>query len=157
MLTETSQAGQHTLRVRLSHPEVWTTIYALSRKPASAGTSAADPKVKHISTDLLAGVNSIRSAMASDGVKDVDHNFFTAHKENSDEGLWSGQKEMWDENGKMFEDFLIVFERLQKGRRKRVVLQTGSKHYGHFGEVLAPCREEDPRLDDGPYAETLSF
>ena len=49
LLTETS--GQHILRVLLSHPEVWATIYALSRKPAPAETSAAVPRVKHISTE----------------------------------------------------------------------------------------------------------
>lgn len=112
----------------------------------------------HINTDFLGGAESIHAAMQAGGVKDADYVFFATYKENSDEGLWSGQKEMWDENGKMLEDFLVALEQLQKGRCKRVVLQTGAKHYGvQFGEVMAPCREEDLRVDDGPYAGTLNF
>jgi hypothetical protein len=115
--------------------------------------------VKHIGVDFLSGASSIQSALEKGGVKDVDYVFYTAYKENSDKGLWSGQKEMYQENGQMLEDFLVALEKVNgKGRCKRVVLQTGGKHYGvHFGEVKAPGREEDPRVDDGPYKDSPNF
>jgi hypothetical protein len=97
--------------------------------------------------------------MEKGGVKNVDYVFFAAYKENSDNGLWSGQKEMYEENGKMLEDFLIALDKVNgHGRTKRVVIQTGGKAYGmQFGELKAPCIESDPRVDDGVYKDTLNF
>ena len=92
--------------------------------------------MEHISVDLLSGVDSIAKALQEGNVNNVDYVFFTAYKESSEEGLWSGQQQMWDENGKMLEDFLVALHEVngkEKGKEdkkaekklKRVVLQTG--------------------------------
>ncbi|KAA8903649.1 hypothetical protein FN846DRAFT_891059 [Sphaerosporella brunnea] len=41
---------------------------------------------------------------------------------------------------------------------KRVIIQTGGKHYGmQFGQAKVPCKEDYPRVNDGPYKDTLNF
>lgn len=123
-------SGQHLLSVLLGRPDVWTKIYALSRSAPPKNSPAADRRMKHIPVDFLAGKDVIAQKLSESGVKwggDSDiYAFYMAYKEHSQEGLWSGQKEMWDDNGAMFEGFLGA---LGKGV-KRIVLQTGGKYYG---------------------------
>lgn len=59
----------------------------------------------------------------------------------------------------MLEDFLISLKSVNgNGRVKRVVLQTGAKHYGHhYGQVSGESREEDRRVDDGPFKDNWNF
>lgn len=152
-------SGQHIIRVLLSHPETWKRIISISRRPAEANTPAADSRVEHISLDLLSGTSTISEALKSGNVKDVDYVFFTAYKEHSTDGIWSGQKEMWEDNGKMLEDFLISLEEVNgHGRMKRIVLQTGCKHYGaHYGQLAGEAQENDPWPNDGPYEGLYNF
>lgn len=66
---------------------------------------------------------------------------------------------MWDDNGKMLEDFLVALEQVNgNGRMKRVVLQTGAKHYGvHLGEIAGEAQEDDRTPSDGPYEGVYNF
>ncbi|TGZ80324.1 hypothetical protein EX30DRAFT_320228 [Ascodesmis nigricans] len=153
-------SGQHLNRVLLSHPDIWTRIISISRRPAEPNTPAADPRVEHIPLDLLSGTSTIATALKSHNVQNVDYVFFTAYKEHSTpDGIWSGQQEMWDDNGKMLEDFLVALEQVNgNGRMKRIVLQTGAKHYGvHYGEIAGEAQEDWPWPTDGPYEGLINF
>jgi nucleoside-diphosphate-sugar epimerase len=122
-------SGQHLLSVLLSHPDVWTKIYALSRSAPPKNSPAADKRVTHVPVDFLSGKDAIAQKLADAGVQwgsgDI-FAFYMAYKEHSKDGLWSGQKEMWNDNGAMFEGFLGA---LGDGVQ-RIVLQTGGKYYG---------------------------
>lgn len=123
-------SGQHLISALLQHPETWTKIYALSRSPPAKGSPSADPRVTHVPVDFLGGPDKISQALKDAGVKwgkdEKIYAFYMAYKEHSKDGLWSGQKEMWEDNGAMFEGFLGA---LGEGLR-RIVLQTGGKAYG---------------------------
>lgn len=66
---------------------------------------------------------------------------------------------MWEDNGKMLEDFLVSLEEVNgHGRMKRIVLQTGCKHYGaHYGQLAGEAQEDDPWPTDGPYEGLYNF
>lgn len=125
-------SGQSLLRVLLSRPDVWTKIYALSRSSAPPNTPAADSRVTHVSIDLLSGKEAVAEKVKQAGIPKVEgdvYAFYMAYKEHSQKGLWSGQQEMWDDNGAMFETFLAA---LPSDSVKRIVLQTGAKNYGRL-------------------------
>ncbi|RFU25892.1 hypothetical protein B7463_g10428, partial [Scytalidium lignicola] len=133
-------SGQYMLRLLAKYPERWTKIYALSRRPPQGFNS---PQIKHVSVDLLAGVDSIQQVLETENVSG-DYVFFFAYKESpSDDGkLWGGQEQMVIDNSKMLRDLILA---LRERPFKRLVLQTGAKHYGiHIGPTVLPCKEDDP-------------
>ena len=92
----TGVSGQYMLRLLAKHPQRWTKVFSLSRRPPQ-GIDA--PQIQHVSVDLLAGVDSIQQALEVANVS-ADYVFFFAYKESSgDDGkLWGGQDQMVVEN-----------------------------------------------------------
>ncbi|KAF2092511.1 NAD dependent epimerase/dehydratase family protein-like protein [Rhizodiscina lignyota] len=135
-------SGQYMLRLLSKHPQRWTKIFALSRRPPH-GFDA--PHIQHVSIDLLGGVDSIQRTLDAVNVS-ADYVFFFAYKESSGaEGeLWGGQDQMVIDNGQMLRDFILA---MKNRPFKRLVLQTGAKHYGiHIGPAISPSKEDDPRV-----------
>lgn len=89
-------SGQYMLRVLSKHPERWSKIYSLSRRPPQG---VEGPQIKHISIDLLGGVEKIRSKLESEGAS-ADYIFFFAYKESAGEDgkIWGNQQQMVIDN-----------------------------------------------------------
>ncbi|RGP78261.1 aldo-keto reductase family [Fusarium longipes] len=136
-------SGQHMLRVLAKHPDRWSKIYALSRRPPQGLFDA--PHIQSVALDFLSGTDNIRKTLKANSITKVDYVFFFAYKESSGSGeLWGGQEQMVQENGQMLEDFIHAMDGISI---KRIILQTGAKNYGvHIGPTLMPSREDDPRV-----------
>lgn len=117
-------SGQHMLRVLARHPDRWTKIYALSRRPSQGLFKA--PNIEHVSLDLLSGVDNIKKTLEENNITKVDHVFYLAYKETtgSEGSLWGGHEQRVEDNGKMLEDFIHAMEGISF---ERIVLQTGAK------------------------------
>jgi len=62
------------------------------------------------------------------------------------EGLWSDTDEMTRQNTLLLSNFLSALK-IATITPRRIVLQTGAKHYGvHLGPTLTPEEEDDPRM-----------
>ncbi|KAK7552503.1 hypothetical protein IWX49DRAFT_129680 [Phyllosticta citricarpa] len=140
-------SGQHMLRVLGQSSTRWSKIYSVSRRPPPGALPA---NVTHISVDFLGTPDSIADALRSAGVQHVDHVFFFSYIQVAPEPgqpLWSsGAEAMCVKNTELLANFLSALSHASLIPR-RVMLQTGAKHYGaHIGPGKVPQEETDPRV-----------
>lgn len=97
-------------------------------------------KVRHIAVDLLDTADVARKLA---GLGDATHVFYAAFQAGA--GAASGYAANIAPNRDMLVNAVGAVERAAPGL-ERVVLVTGTKHYGtHLGPFETPAREEDPR------------
>lgn len=146
-------SGYHMVKVLSSAPERWSKIYCLSRRPPpdyffeELGEGAA--RVEHVEADFLDSSGAIGKALKSK-ISKVDHVFFFSFATTPQKGevlaMWSDA----DALAKLNTDLLVNFTNGLKDaglKPKRVLLQTGAKHYGfHIGPATNPSFETDKRV-----------
>lgn len=147
-------SGYHMVRVLAAAPERWSKIYCLSRRPppsnffADLGEGAQ--RVTHIPVDFLAETTEIADKLKS-VIEKVDYVCFFSYMQPPQEGnilgMWSDAEELARVNGTLLKNFIAGLQ--QSGLQpKRILLQTGAKHYGfHIGPATNPSFESDPRID----------
>ena len=134
-------SGQAMLKVLLRHPERWTSIYAISQGPKLAG-GIIGSQVHYIAVNFLDSTEHIARILKANNVKS-GHCFFFSYKESADPLI------MEQENSAMLQNFIDA-SYLADIAIKRLVLQTGGKHYGvHQGPFRIPAKESDERLNLG--------
>lgn len=147
----TGISGFNTLRSLLESPSRWGKIYAVSRSPPPAEmlsllTPTQQSHLQHVSIDLTGSAEKTADALRTSGVKHADHVFFFGYihpkgKSAMDPGL---ARELVETNAPLFENFLRALP-LAGIAPKRILLQTGGKHYGcHIGRARLPYVESDP-------------
>lgn len=147
----TGISGFSTLRCLLDTPHRWRTVYALSRSPPSPGMwSLLSPeqqaRVQHVPTDLTQSADEISASLKKGGAQKVDHVFFYGyihpHGKNAMDPNMADA--LIEANVPIFEKFLEALDKT-KVVPKRILLQTGGKHYGgHIGRAHRPFVESDP-------------
>ncbi|KIM93846.1 hypothetical protein OIDMADRAFT_45980 [Oidiodendron maius Zn] len=140
-------SGQHMLRVLMQSPERWTKIICISRRPPYIDGEI--PKIaEHIALDFLNTPHEIAKVLLERGVQ-ADYVFFFSYVQvEPDPGspIWSNAKEMCRINTLLLSNFLESLS-LASIKPRRIMLQTGAKHYGgQFGPNLSPQEESDPRV-----------
>lgn len=71
--------------------------------------------------------------------------------------MWSNSEELDEVNSKILENFLEALP-MSGIQPRRIVLQTGTKHYGtHLGPTVVPISESDPRLPSPPYPANFYY
>jgi nucleoside-diphosphate-sugar epimerase len=143
-------SGFATLRCLLDHPERWSKIYLVSRRPPSPALLKLLPKgtennIQHIPIDLQSEVAAIAKQLY--GVK-ADYIFYYAYLQPPPPpgaAVWSNDKELVQVNAAMLQKFLDAS--VMAGiKPKRFMLQTGAKNYGgHVGRARTPNLESDPQ------------
>ncbi|KAL0254862.1 hypothetical protein SLS55_009386 [Diplodia seriata] len=143
-------SGQHMLRVLAQNPQRWSKIYCLSRRPPTIPEGL--PQIEHISMDFLKSPDFIAKLLKSHRVR-ADYVFFYSYIQvppKDGQGLWSNAEEMAIVNTELFSNFLSALN-LADIKPRRVLLQTGAKHYGvHLGPPKVPQEESDPRVTIEP-------
>ncbi|KAF2171853.1 hypothetical protein M409DRAFT_18086 [Zasmidium cellare ATCC 36951] len=148
----TGISGFNTLRCLLDSPQRWKTIYALSRKPPteemwSLMTPEQQARVQHVPIDLSKSADETSTTLEQAGVRSVDHVFFYGyiHPKGKSAMDPSMADALIETNVPIFEKFLQALE-IRNIAPKRILLQTGGKHYGvHVGRARTPFIESDPR------------
>lgn len=144
-------SGHHMLRVLSKHPERWSAVYSVARKPLSY-TNQLGENVKHVSADLLDDPSTTAEKLKAQGVR-ADYVFFFAYLQPSPPPgapLWSNVEEMCNVNAKLLQNCLDALV-LADIKPKRFLLQTGAKQYAYnCGAALAPSEESDPRVHVEP-------
>ena len=147
-------SGYHMVKALSSAPERWSKIYCLSRRPPpdyffeELGDGAS--RVEHVEADFLDDSGSIGKELKKK-ISKVDHVFFfsfaTTQQKGQVLGMWSDA----DALAKLNTDLLVNFLTGLKDaglKPKRVLLQTGAKHYGfHIGPATNPSFETDKRVE----------
>lgn len=145
-------SGYHLVRALSSAPGRWSKVYALSRRPppqnffTDLGDGAA--RVEHVSVDFLGDPSKVAEALSK--ISHVDHAFFFSYTQPAQKGgvlgMWSEAEELAKINSHLMDTFLEGLK--QSGLKpKRILLQTGAKHYGfHMGPATSPSFESDPRI-----------
>ncbi|EON64875.1 hypothetical protein W97_04109 [Coniosporium apollinis CBS 100218] len=140
-------SGQHMLRVLAQSPERWSKIYCLSRRPPAI-PGGLPSNAKHIPLDFLKEPQEIADVLKKEDVK-ADYVFFYSYiqvEPKEGQGLWSNAEEMCEVNTKLLRNFLEALP-LASVKPRRIMLQTGAKHYGlHLGPTSVPQEETDPRV-----------
>ena len=135
-------SGQAMLKLLLKSPRRWATIFAISQGESPIGV-ATDPRVQYIAADFLDKPDSIASLLKAKAVTSGQC-FFFSYKDSTDPLV------MQQVNGAMLKNFINATH-IADAIPKRIVLQTGGKHYGvHQGTFSIPAEESDLRLDLGP-------
>ncbi|KAK2756120.1 hypothetical protein FQN54_005528 [Arachnomyces sp. PD_36] len=142
-------SGDHMMRVLSESPQRWTNIYALSRRPPVVDRKW-ETDVKHVSMDFLnSSPEELARQLKEGGVK-ADYVFFFSYIQAPPKkggGLWSDADAMVEKNVPLLSNLLQALK-LSSITPKRIMLQTGAKHYGvHLGPTLAPQEESDPRIN----------
>ncbi|KAL3471422.1 hypothetical protein BJX99DRAFT_266740 [Aspergillus californicus] len=120
---------EHLVREPLSK---WSKIIITSRRPLKM--FHLDSRVEFIALDFLDTKETIVEKI-KDICKDVTHAFFTSYIHNND------FSKLHEKNGPLFRNFLESVDEACPDL-KRVVLQTGGKHYGfQFRDVTMPLVE----------------
>ncbi|GAO50907.1 hypothetical protein SAICODRAFT_91654 [Saitoella complicata NRRL Y-17804] len=142
-------SGVHMLRILSKAPERWSEIHSLSRRPLQENFGE---NVKHTAVDFLdTSPEEIAEKLKEGNVKG-DYVFFFAYVQPREEGqgLWSMAEKMCEVNGKLLSNFLAALT-IADIHPKRIILQTGAKHYGyHLGPAKCPSHETDSRVDIEP-------
>ncbi|PIA92773.1 3-oxo-Delta(4,5)-steroid 5-beta-reductase [Cercospora beticola] len=143
-------SGFHALRALLDSPERWSTIYILSRSPlpekmVALLTEDQRQRTKHVSVNLQGDAEEVAQSLKDAHVK-PDYIFFysymTAENENAMDAKVS--QKLCDLNVPLINNLLQALPKADI-HPKRILLQTGGKHYGvHIGRVRNPVRESDP-------------
>ncbi|KAK5050884.1 hypothetical protein LTR84_003443 [Exophiala bonariae] len=140
--------GAYFVRV-LSQSPLWKEIFAISR---TAPQGPLPSHVHHVAIDLLQDPAAIAEAFKRNKIR-PDYVFFAAYIQPppiSGKGLWSDEEEIERINVLLLKNLLESLE-AAACRPKRIVLQTGGKHYGpHLGPPLSPMEETDPRYLRNP-------
>ncbi|GME40666.1 nad dependent epimerase dehydratase family protein [Neofusicoccum parvum] len=140
-------SGQHMLRVLAQNPQRWSKIYCLSRRPPAI-PEGLPPQAEHISLDFLKEPDYIARALEKHKVR-ADYVFFYSYIQvppKDGQGLWSNAEDMAIVNTQLLSNFLGALD-LANITPRRVMLQTGAKHYGvHLGPARVPQEENDPRV-----------
>lgn len=141
------------VKVLSNAPERWRKIYCLSRRPPpdyffqELGEGAS--RVEHVEVDFLDTSGAIGKALKAK-VPKVDHVFFFSFATTPQKGQVLGMWSDADALAKLNNDLLVNFTNGLKDaglKPKRVLLQTGAKHYGfHIGPATNPSFETDPRV-----------
>ncbi|KAK3652638.1 hypothetical protein LTR56_002003 [Elasticomyces elasticus] len=143
-------SGSEIVNALAAAPERWEKIYALSRRPPTND----NPRVHGIAVDFLdSSPEEIASSLKQSGVK-ADYVFYTSYMQpatREGQGLWSNTDELDEINVKLFTNFLEALA-IAKIIPKRILLQTGGKHYAlHHGPTTVPMTEGTPN-DRYPHA-----
>ncbi|KZL74306.1 NAD dependent epimerase dehydratase family protein [Colletotrichum tofieldiae] len=129
------------------NPAQWKTVYAMSRSKKGKCPS----NVKHSFIDLTGSADEMAKNLQ--GVK-AEYVFFAAYLQKDSE------KENWDVNGDMLQNFLTALEKTGATKKvKRILLVTGAKQYGvHLGVPKNPMEESDPwQRDDPPFPPNFYY
>ncbi|KAL4960380.1 SDR family oxidoreductase [Aspergillus stella-maris] len=156
-------SGYNMVRVLAAAPERWEKIYCLSRgEPSESffedlGLGAGDgeglkgvrERVEHVAVDFMDGGEEIARAL-KERIPRVDHVFFFSYSQPAQEGnvlgMWSDAKALTQVNATLLSNFLSALK-ISSLNPKRILLQTGAKHYGfHIGPATNPSFESDPRV-----------
>ncbi|PVH72836.1 NAD(P)-binding protein [Cadophora sp. DSE1049] len=146
-------SGYHMVKVLAAALERWEKIYCLSRRPPPDyffdGLGEGASRVKHVSADFLDEPENIAKTL-KELISHVDHVFFFSYMQPTQKGgilsMWSDADALADVNAKLINNFLQSL-RLSNLTPKRVLLQTGAKHYGfHMGPATSPSFETDSRV-----------
>ena len=145
-------SGYHLVRVLSAAPERWSKIYCLSRRPPPENfyTDLGDgaSRVEHINVDFLGDPAKVAEALSK--IDRVEYAFFFSYTQPAQKGgvlgMWSEADELAKTNSQLLDTFLGGLK--QSGLKpKRILLQTGAKHYGfHMGPATSPSFESDPRI-----------
>ncbi|KAL4797711.1 hypothetical protein BDV19DRAFT_387139 [Aspergillus venezuelensis] len=158
-------SGYNMVRVLAAAPERWRKIYCLSRSEPSEsfftdlGLGVGDGKdtrgvrkrVEHVAVDFMNGKEEIARVLRGRiQVEKVDHIFFFSYSQPPQEGnvlgMWSDAKALTRVNATLLSNFLLALK-ISSLHPKRILLQTGAKHYGfHIGPATNPSFECDPRI-----------
>ena len=170
-------SGHHMLRVLAASPHRWTKIYCLSRRPPyiPEGADGLPSNVTHIPIDFLESPTRIAQLLSSHNVTHVDYVFFFAYiqpppaprQPQSQSGpdttgqprLWSNSSEMVRLNSALLSNFLSALRLTNPPLLpKRIVLQTGAKHYGgHLGLTKQPSVEDSPRISETEFEPNFYY
>lgn len=150
----TGISGFNAMRALLDTTDRWTMIYALSRKPLTEGmlnllSESQRSRIQHVQVDLLQSIQTIADALTEVHVQ-ADHVFFYSYIEPKADGeqRWANGAEMTKLNRSLLSNFLEALP-IAGIQPRRILLQTGAKHYGvNLGRVRTPMLETDPRIDD---------
>ncbi|KAF4547705.1 Hypothetical protein D9617_37g012310 [Elsinoe fawcettii] len=119
----------------------WSRIIISSRSPLKCYWQ--DPRVEFVAIDFLKPVDEIVAKLESANCTQVTHAFFTSYVHVDD---FARLREL---NVPLFENFLNAIDNVANSSLRRVVLQTGGKHYGiHLGPTEAPIHEGMGRYKD---------
>ncbi|KAI1620680.1 hypothetical protein EDD37DRAFT_569297 [Exophiala viscosa] len=138
-------SGSAVVKVLSEAPERWEKIYALSRRPLQGDYTS---NVVPIAVDFLNnGPNEIAKVLAKNHVQ-ADYVYFSSYVQPpplAGKGLWSDIDATTTQNVALLSNFLQALL-LANIKPKRILLQTGGKHYGlHLGPTASPMEEDDPR------------
>jgi nucleoside-diphosphate-sugar epimerase len=146
-------SGFHTLRALLESPERWAKVYALSRRPPPKEMMALLPesqrlRVQHVAVDFLEEPSKIVQSLKKFNVT-ADYIFFYSYLQPvppPGAAVWSNAEELVKVNRALLDNFLQAIQ-LADITPKRLLLQTGAKHYGvQIGRIRTPAIESDPDL-----------
>ncbi|RDL31502.1 uncharacterized protein BP5553_09711 [Venustampulla echinocandica] len=116
-------------------------------------------QIIHVPVDLLKGPEEISAALREAQVK-ADYVFFLAYLQPAPKpgaSLWSNTDEINAVNSYMLSSALQSLS-LTSIRPRRVVLQTGLKHYGtHLGPTPIPNMESAARLSSPPFPPNFYY
>ncbi|KAJ5326862.1 uncharacterized protein MYU51_001541 [Penicillium brevicompactum] len=121
--------------IKQPHSE-WSEIIITSRSPIKS--TQIDSRVRFVAIDFLRPVEEIVEQI-KDLCKNVTHAFFTSYVHDNDFSI------LYKKNGPLFRHFLEATD-LACPKLKRVVLQTGGKHYAfQYRDIKTPLVEDIPR------------
>lgn len=146
----TGISGSNTMRSLLDSETRWSTIYAVSRSPPTAAmmsllTKQQQDRIVHVSIDLSSSSDDIADKLRKSNVR-CDYIFYYGYihpwgKSAMDPAM---ADELIRTNVPAFVNFLQALPSAAI-RPKRILLQTGGKHYGgHIGRARIPFVESDP-------------
>ena len=146
-------SGFNAIRALLSTPDRWSTVYTISRHPLNdrALRFFSDEqlsRIKQICIDLTSSAAEVAANLQDSNVK-ADYAFFYSYTSSLKSGKSAmspdAAQELADANVPLLQNFLEALP-LASIRLRRILLQTGGKHYGaHIGRVRTPCVESDPQ------------
>ena len=146
-------SGFNAVRALLSTPDRWNTVYTLSRSPLNDKalrlfSNGQRSRIKQISIDLTSSATAIAKELQNANVK-ANYVFFYSYSNSLKSGKNAmspdAAQELADANVPLLHNFLDALP-LASISPKRILLQTGGKHYGaHVGRVKTPCVESDPQ------------
>lgn len=146
----TGISGFNTMRALLDSETRWSTIYAVSRSPPTPAmmsllTPQQQGRIVHVAVDLTSSAEEIAEKLRQANVL-CDHVFYYGYihpwgKSAMDPSV---ADELVRTNVPVFVNFLKALPSAGL-QPKRILLQTGGKHYGgHIGRGRIPYVESDP-------------
>ncbi|KAF2819314.1 hypothetical protein CC86DRAFT_431876 [Ophiobolus disseminans] len=147
----TGISGWNTIRSLLDSPTRWTKIYAMSRSLPGKElmnllSAEQQSRVQHLAVDFSGKPQDVAESLSA--VREPNpYVFFYAYiqpKTEGDEKVWGNVEKLNEVNTALFASFLEALE-IAEITPKRILLQTGGKHYGmQLGRAAQPLVESDP-------------